>query len=67
MPTYPPTSANPPSTTVMRQEWRRLTFLHWPYEPAVVQRLLPPGLTVETYDGTAWVALVPFEMVAKAP
>jgi uncharacterized protein YqjF (DUF2071 family) len=67
VPTYPPTSANPPSTTVMRQEWRRLTFLHWPYEPAVVQRLLPPGLTVETYDGTAWVALVPFEMVAKAP
>jgi uncharacterized protein YqjF (DUF2071 family) len=51
----------------MKQEWRRLTFLHWPYEPAVVQRLLPEGLTVETYDGMAWVALVPFEMMAKAP
>jgi uncharacterized protein YqjF (DUF2071 family) len=53
--------------TVMKQEWRRLTFLHWPYEPAVVQRLLPEGLTVETYEGKAWVALVPFEMMAKPP
>jgi uncharacterized protein YqjF (DUF2071 family) len=67
MTSYSPVSANPRSTTVMKQEWRRLTFLHWPYEPAVVQRLLPEGLTVETYDGMAWVALVPFEMMAKAP
>ncbi|BEP13821.1 DUF2071 domain-containing protein [Acidothermaceae bacterium B102] len=65
--TYLPTSTNPPSTTVMRQEWRRLTFLHWSYDPAVVQALLPEGVTVDTYDGRAWVALVPFEMVAKAP
>jgi uncharacterized protein len=50
----------------MKQEWRRLTFLHWPYDPAVVQALLPVGLTVETYDGKAWVALVPFEMMATA-
>lgn len=39
---------------------RDLTFLHWPYEPAVVQRLLPAGLTVDTHDGRAWVGLVPF-------
>ena len=26
---------------VMRQRWERLTFLHWPFEPADVQRLLP--------------------------
>ena len=51
----------------MKQEWRRLTFLHWAYDPAVVQALLPEGLTVDTYDGKAWVALVPFEMMATAP
>ena len=28
---------------VMRQRWERLTFLHWPFEVAAVQRLLPPG------------------------
>jgi len=47
---------------VMRQRWERLTFLHWPYEPADVQRLLPAGLDAETWDGAAWVGLVPFFM-----
>jgi uncharacterized protein len=46
----------------MRQRWERLTFLHWPYEPAVVQRLLPAGLRVDEFDGAAWVGLVPFFM-----
>lgn len=52
---------------VMRQRWETLTFLHWRFEPAVVQRLLPPGLTAETFDGSAWVALVPFLMGVAAP
>ena len=51
----------------MRQRWERLTFLHWPFEPADVQRLLPKGLDVETYDGAAWVALVPFFMRVATP
>jgi uncharacterized protein YqjF (DUF2071 family) len=46
----------------MRQWWQRLTFVHWDYEPAVVQRLLPQSLRVETFDGRAWVGLVPFFM-----
>jgi len=46
----------------MRQRWDRLTFLHWPFDPALVQRLLPDGLEVETFGGTAWVGLVPFFM-----
>jgi uncharacterized protein len=46
----------------MRQTWRRLTFLHWPYEPAVVQPLLPAGLTLDTFDGAAYVGLIPFEI-----
>jgi uncharacterized protein len=46
----------------MLHRWRHLTFLHWPYRPEVVQRLLPPGLEVDTADGTAWVGLLPFLM-----
>ena len=45
------------------QRWRALTFLHWRYEPASVQRLLPAGLEVDTWDGSAWVSLTPFLMV----
>ena len=55
-------------TPVMYQQWRRLTFLHWRYPADVVQALLPSGLTVQTFDGTAWVGLVPFLMVGvRAP
>lgn len=46
----------------MRQRWAQLTFLHWPFEPEAVQRLLPDGLAAETFDGAAWVGLVPFYM-----
>jgi uncharacterized protein YqjF (DUF2071 family) len=52
---------------VMRQRWERLTFLHWPYDPAVVQRLLPPGLQADVLGGAAWVGLVPFFMHVLTP
>lgn len=52
---------------VMLQRWATLTFLHWRYDPATVQRLVPPGLTVETFDESAWVGLVPFFMHVAAP
>ncbi len=47
---------------VMTQFWADVVFLHWRYDPGEVQRLLPAGVTVDTYDGSAWVALVPFRM-----
>ena len=50
----------------MRMRWSELTFLHWPYEPDRVQRLLPSGLTAETFDGAAWVGLIPFRMTVRA-
>lgn len=52
---------------VMRMWWRNLTFIHWAVEPAAVQSLLPDGLTADTFDGEAWIALVPFEMEVQLP
>jgi uncharacterized protein len=52
---------------VMRQRWQRLTFLHWQFEPAAVQRLLPDGLQADLYAGAAWVGLVPFFMHVAMP
>ncbi|HEV2687250.1 MAG TPA: DUF2071 domain-containing protein [Bryobacteraceae bacterium] len=46
----------------MSQTWRRLTFLHWPYHPADVRPLLPDGLALDTFEHTAWVGLIPFEI-----
>jgi uncharacterized protein YqjF (DUF2071 family) len=47
---------------VMYQHWRQLAFVHWRYPPDPVQALLPAGLAVHTFDGSAWVGLVPFLM-----
>jgi uncharacterized protein YqjF (DUF2071 family) len=50
------------TTAMMIQRWRWMTFIHWRYPTEVIQRLLPSGLTVETFDGAAWVGLLPFVM-----
>jgi uncharacterized protein YqjF (DUF2071 family) len=42
------------------QVWRSLTFLHWRYDAEIIARALPNGLTLDTFDGSAWVGLVPF-------
>jgi uncharacterized protein YqjF (DUF2071 family) len=51
----------------MVHSWDELTFLHWRYQPELVQRLLPDGLSVETFDGSAWVGLVPFFLKVGLP
>lgn len=58
----PPHSATPVRRPVMVQRWTDVVFLHWRFEPGVVQALLPAGVAVDTYDGSAWVGLVPFRM-----
>jgi uncharacterized protein len=46
----------------MSQTWKRLTFLHWPYDPELVRPLVPKGLELDTFDSVAWIGLVPFEI-----
>jgi uncharacterized protein YqjF (DUF2071 family) len=43
----------------MYQRWENLLFLHWFYDPEVIQRTLPKGLHVDTFEGKASVGLVP--------
>ena len=51
----------------MRQRWEDLLFLHWASDPAAVQASLPEGLRVDTFEGRAWVAVVPFFMRGVRP
>ena len=44
------------------QRWRALAFLHWEVPVDVVAALLPTALTVDTFEGRAWVGVVPFTM-----
>lgn len=52
---------------VVRGAWLTLMFVHWRYDPEVVQALLPDGLVVDTYDGSAWVTMAPFLMADQRP
>ena len=47
---------------VMRQTWRNLLFAHWPLPPAAMRALVPQALELDTYDGQAWLGVVPFAM-----
>lgn len=45
---------------VMIQTWARITFLHWRFPPDQLASRLPPGLSIDTFDGSAWLGLTPF-------
>ncbi len=47
---------------IMRQRWSDLLFAHWPVPAAEVDRTLPAGLVADTFDGSAWLGVVPFAM-----
>lgn len=52
---------------VMHQRWESLLFLHWRWDAAEIQRTLPAGLYVDTFEGDAWLAIVPFYMRGIRP
>lgn len=59
---YPRASPQSVATVVMEHTWSQLSLVHWPYEPEIVQRLLPEPLSVDVMDGAAWIGLVPFHL-----
>ena len=44
----------------MTQRWNDLLFAHWPVSTAAIGALLPEGLEVDTFQGSAWLGAVPF-------
>lgn len=52
----------PSSPWIMFQSWRELLFAHWPVPVERLKRLVPSGLTVEEFDGSAWIGLTPFRV-----
>ena len=47
---------------VMHQRWTNLLFAHWPVAADLVRPLLPSSLTLDTFEGSAWVGVIPFHM-----
>lgn len=52
-----------PSTRwTWRQSWQDVLFAHWPVPAARLRHLVPEELSVQEFDGTSWVGVVPFRM-----
>jgi uncharacterized protein YqjF (DUF2071 family) len=51
----------------MRMTWHDLLFAHWPVAPEVLRARIPSGLQLDTIQGSAWLAVVPFRMSGVTP
>jgi uncharacterized protein YqjF (DUF2071 family) len=45
---------------IMEQTWGKLLFMHWKIDPELLRPLVPRKLSIDTYEGEAWIAIVPF-------
>lgn len=52
---------------VIRMRWLDLLFAHWPVPADTLRPLIPDGLDVDTFDGRAWLGVVPFRMEDVGP
>jgi hypothetical protein len=52
----------PPGHWLTRQRWNDLLFAHWPVPAASLEPLLPKGLQVDCFQGSAWLGAMPFWM-----
>lgn len=51
--------AGPP---IMHQNWGKLLFMHWRLDARALRALIPSQLEIDTFDGSAWIGIVPFTM-----
>ncbi len=51
----------------MRMRWVDLLFAHWPVPAEALRPLIPAGLELDTFGGSAWLGVVPFRMEDVAP
>ena len=46
----------------MAQTWHDLLFAHWPIAATALRPHIPTHLEIDTFEGQAWLAVVPFRM-----
>jgi uncharacterized protein YqjF (DUF2071 family) len=47
---------------LMHQKWGKLLFMHWRIDVELLRPLIPSQLSIDTFDGSAWIGEVPFTM-----
>lgn len=52
---------------IMTMSWLDLLFAHWTLEASELRSRIPEELELDTFEGRAWVGVVPFRMQAVGP
>ena len=55
------------SKPIFYQEWHNLLFLHWKVKKDAFDQLIPSDLEVDTYNDSAWIGIIPFQMKRLRP
>lgn len=57
----------PVGRAILTQKWDDLFFIHWKCDAAEIQKRLPAGLFVDTFNGEAFLSIIGFQMSAIRP
>lgn len=52
----------PKGFPIMHQNWGKLLFMHWRIDEEILRPLIPERLKIDTFDGSAWIGVIPFTM-----
>jgi uncharacterized protein YqjF (DUF2071 family) len=48
---------------VIGQSWIDLLFAHWAVPESALRPAVPAGIPIDTFEGSAWIGITPFEVV----
>ncbi|HEY2881956.1 MAG TPA: DUF2071 domain-containing protein, partial [Pirellulales bacterium] len=51
----------------LAMDWHNLLFAHWPIDSQLLRPHVPQSLEIDTFDGAAWIGIVPFFMSGVRP
>ena len=54
--------ARPSGFPLMHQYWGKLLFMHWAIDAEILRPLIPSQLSIDTFNGMAWIGVVPFTL-----
>ena len=57
----------PSGPWIMTQTWNDLLFAHWRVDRSVIRARVPEAFEIDTFEGEAWVGVVPFSMTNVGP
>ena len=57
----------PEGSWAISMSWHDVLFMHWPVPEVWLRPLIPPSLELDSFDGSAWLGVVPFRMSGVRP